>query len=378
METFRHSWIRTEYLIWNISGPGDALLGEQTLSGVGRNNLITPGPANISISDGVLFSPGAVNGISGVAQTPSLSGLSNSNLNGFRGTFGVPIPTGALEFSGFVLAEHHDQYQDADINIPGTLIQRQIDANAAATIGGTTGLNGLAAQNGQSATFISQAALLGGARSDTTFINYDVNYHARLTTAVWGTEGNYVMDSPDPNSPFQLRPSFGFRYLSFHDALDQDGQYFTDTTRTTIATRHIDSAVYNNLYGPQIGLRSELSFYQALIGFEPKLMMGLNTWESDLTTSQVFSAADPTKSLLQRGTTFAPLVDLKAYTNIALTKNMSFFFAYNFIWSGSLIRSYNDIVYNKNAISTNSDFSLLKNYTSATIQGLSFGCEFRY
>ena len=132
----------------------------------------------------------------------------------------------------------------------------------------------------------------------TAFINYDVSYQARLTTAAWGTEANYVMDSPDPNSVFQFRPLFGFKYFNFRDRLDQGGQYSqtdpaTDPTISTVVSRTINSSATNNLFGPQIGARAEFAYSRFLIGVEPKLMMGLNSWQSNLDTSNVLSSTDP-------------------------------------------------------------------------------------
>ena len=385
VETFRHSWFRAEYLIWNISGPGDVLLGEQPLNQYQTDNTISGGPATTGIYAGFDFSRTVVdtsgNSISGTAQTPGLQDFAISNVSGFRGTYGLPLPIGTIELSGFVLGASSSQL-DAAINIPGSLIQPQIIANPASTPGSTTGTDGNPATNGQTATFVSQAILINGQRatassSSSNFLDYDQSYHARLTTSVWGTEGNWVGDTQDPNGVFQLVPTMGFRYLNFQDKLLQNGQY-SDSTTSTIVNRQINSNANNNILGPQIGLRAELRNQWFLIGFEPKVMAGINSWQSALDTANVISASDPGQSLIQRGTTFSPLIDLKAYTNVSISKNLSAYVSYNFIWTGSLNRSYDDIVYNKSSITNRSDFSLQKVYSSATLQGMSFGFEYRY
>ena len=114
-----------------------------------------------------------------------------------------------------------------------------------------------------------------------------------------------------------------------------------------------------------------------MIGVEPKVMLGMNSWKSGLGDVNVFNATDPGQSLSQKGTTFSPLVDVKIYSNIALSKNVSTFVAYNYLWAGNVNRSYNDIQYNKGATG-NADFHLLRNYSNAALQGLSFGLELRY
>ena len=426
--TISRSWFRSEYLLWNISSPGHVLLGEQTLSGIqtpvsqanstfATTGVSLGGPSRLSISSGVgyvhsatavsnavtsLTNLGGTNTLGvlpGTATTPGLDDISLNNLNGFRGTFGMPLPAGQFEFSAFVLATNSGSFNASSPvynNVPGSpntvtvnaraddgnsLIQIQKIPNLSATIGGINqvDLNGLPARNAQNASFISQAALVNGKRSDTTFIDYDISYAAKITTSAWGTEGNYVTDSTDPNSPFQFRPTFGFRYFNFRDRLSQSGQYHesTQTDPTIIVTRRIDTSANNNLFGPQIGTRIELTHSRFVIGVEPKVMLGMNSWKSGLGDVNVFNATDPGQSLSQKGTTFSPLVDVKIYSNIALSKNVSTFVAYNYLWAGNVNRSYNDIQYNKGATG-NADFHLLRNYSNAALQGLSFGLELRY
>ena len=247
------------------------------------------------------------------------------------------------------------------------------------------GTNGLPATNGQIASFVSQALLTNGVQTpfaSTAFLNYDVSYQARITTSVWGTEANYVMDGVNPNSPFQVRPTFGFRYFNYRDRLDQGGAYnqpsVADPTVSTVVSRQINSSATNNLFGPQMGIRAEFVYSRFLVGVEPKLMLGFNSYQQDLVTSNILSSTDPGQSLVQRQTTFSPMVDLKGYTNIILSKNVSAYVAYNFLYAGNVTRSYNDIVYNKNAITNQSDFSMEKTLSNVVLQGISLGFDIRY
>ena len=378
-ETFRHAWFRGEYLLWDISGPNGNMLSEPTSADV-PNNLTGADrfPSAVENVDYDLNS--SVNGVTGTTQIPGLGAFSNRDMNGFRGTFGLPTPVGTMEFSGWLLGGHN-QTRTEGIGIPGSLIQTQVIGNPAVTPGSTVGSDGNPATNDQTARFITQIARINGSYTNLALINYDVSYQSQLNTSAWGTEGNFVLDSLDPNSMFQLRPTFGFRYLNLRDRLLQNGQYnepsASDATVNTVVTRQINSAAMNNIYGPQVGLRAEFGNSQFLLGFEPKLMMGLNTWQSNLDTFSVFSSTDTAQSLLLRNTTFTPLVDLKGYSNVAISKNLSFFIAYNFIWVGSTNRSYNNFIYNQNTAG-NSDFRLTKTYQATTLQGVSLGFDFRY
>ena len=394
-DTFRHAWFRGEYLLWNISAPGHGILGAQPQNGSVTavnafnpySNYGAPGPQNLV--NGVLFAR-TVNTVQGVATTPGLDNFSINNLNGFRGTFGMPVPTGALEISSFVLQSSSDTYNGGNINAnvyegnvsPGVGTGFiQVQKTAVPAVLGTFPLVG---SNAQEAQFITQPVLVNGVPQALTAtspgLDYDVSYKARLTTFAWGAEANYVPDTPDPNSLFQFRPVFGARYFNFRDSLDQFGQYnFSSGTPAvnSVISRSIDSAATNNIFGPQVGVRAEAMHSRFLFGVEPKIMLGMNTWQSTLNTSNVLSPTDPAQSLVQKGTTFTPLFDAKFYSNVAVTKNFSAYIAYNYIWAGQVNRSYNDIQYNiLNA--NHSNFGLLRNYSGATLQGLSFGCEFRY
>lgn len=388
--TFRHGWFRAEYLLWNISSPGGNPLTAQVEGGAPIDNSTTGAPPTSDLTVGVPFTrlvntlgSGTLTTANGFSQVPTLTNFDNRNMNGFRGTFGLPTQIGTVELGGFVLAAMSTEYE-ASIFIPGSAIKPQIIANPATTVGVPIGANGFPAVNGQTATFISQAMLINGfeqpgSSSSSNIYDYDISYRAKLTASAWGSEGILVLDSVDPNSIFQLRPSFGLRYLSFSDRMDQSGEY-TDATQATpiIVNRSINAAAYNNVVGPQIGLRTELVSPFVVVGFEPKMLFGINSWAATLDTSNILSSTDPAQHLSTTGTTFSPMVDLKAYANVALSKYCSAYVAYNFIWAGQLNRSYNTIVYNKSTVTNTSDFRQQDGYSTATLQGLSFGFQFTY
>src|SRR5262249_48748846 len=156
---------------------------EQTLSGVSANSQLSnfgqlpsnvSGPATIPLGPNVFF-PNTVDGVTGVSESPTLASFSINAMSGFRATYGVPLPSGQFEYSAFIFQTRRGGFPTADVNVPGSLIQPQIISNPATTVGLDVGQNGLLAQNGQTAQFISQSSLLNGQLSDSTFINYDVN-----------------------------------------------------------------------------------------------------------------------------------------------------------------------------------------------------------
>jgi hypothetical protein len=399
-DTFRHSFFRAEYLLWKTSSPGNTLLGAQPSTGVLAVNTPNPisnygYPGNQQLTQGVQFAR-TVDGVTGIATTPGLESFSFNNMNGFRGTYGVPLESGQVELSAFILGRKSDTYfggntlasvyaNGGSIGIGTGYIQQEITANPSVTIGGNVGLDGNPAVNGQTAQFITQPVLVNGIHqvlsTSSPGIDYDVSYQARLTTSAWGTEGNYVFNSQDPSAIFQFRPSAGFRYFNIQDKLIQFGSYnepsSTDPTVNNIISRQINSGANNDLYGPQFGIRAEANHAWFSVGVEPKIMFAMNSWRSSLDTSNVFSSTDRSQALSTKGTTFSPLFDVRFYGNLALSKYLSAYAAYNYIWAGQVNRSYNDILYNQNSAGQ-SDFKLLRQFSGASLQGLSFGLELRY
>ena len=96
-QTFQHAWFRSEYLLWNASAPGHVLLGEQPANGIPHVQILGE-PVNQSLSQGISFGR-TVNGVTGTSIAPGLDDISINNMNGFRGTFGLPFPVGQLELS---------------------------------------------------------------------------------------------------------------------------------------------------------------------------------------------------------------------------------------------------------------------------------------
>src|SRR4029077_18899061 len=147
--TLKNAWFRTEYLQWTISKPGPILLGEQVFGGVPISNSNTGGPIATPLGAGVNFAQ-SVNSITGTAQSPSLDGLTIQNSNGFRGTFGMPVPVGQFEVSGFVLATNSSEFNGNNLIQPQIMANRAVTiGNAAGQVGPKLGTNGLPATNGQ-------------------------------------------------------------------------------------------------------------------------------------------------------------------------------------------------------------------------------------
>jgi len=366
-EVFRHAYFRAEYLNWSISDPGDTLVsGPSGAVDNSPNSSVLPPYNNIDYANSSSirrpFAVTAPDGNVATAIAPVLSDMRINNNNGVRGTFGLEWEPGTLEASVFTLETNNTEYDAASwmnygrLNPTGPQVQRVI------------------------AQFSGQ----GGVQNGAIPLISDLGYQATLKSQLWGSEANFVWRDRNPNDNFDFRPLAGFRYLNFNESFKQRGQYSSvdDTVIPSVlvaAERSIDSYTRNNLYGPQIGFKAELLSKWFVLGVEPKIMLGVNTWKAGLSTDQVFSPTDIQQSIVDKETTFGPVADLEAYSRVNLTQSFSLYVSYNFMWAGMVTRPYENIVYNGTTnVPPTSAFQQDVHYSDIIVQGLGVGGELRY
>lgn len=390
-DMFRHAYFHVEYLLWDISDPGNTFLGA-------GSNFVSEGiPANLR---DFFPRPDANAGeVINVTQ-PSLRNVRTNENNGIRATFGLPVfNAGTFEASFFGL-----QTNNQEIVPPGV---RQFSPTLVDTNGDGTG-----------DTFISVPAvsaavqgvmingqlppgdnflLVNGIDTNNDGIIDTATYRATLRTQVWGTEGNFLFEPYNPNNDMTFSPFLGFRYLNFREGLRQRGIYedpvldadgtaevdpVTGRVVTVQTNRRIDSRTINNLYGPQVGMRAELRRKWFAIGATPKVMLGVNSYRADLETEQVLRFNDPSQRIIEKGTTFGLLGDIEVYSRIYLGEHLSAFVGYNFMYAGMITRPADNIRYNVNTATIDrpieSAFDVDVKYSGAIIQGLSIGGQIEY
>lgn len=341
--TFRHGFFRLEYLLWDVEDPGNTVVGTD-LSGF-RNN---PG-ALVPATDLVT---GALIGL-GVVQ--NLDTISLKDNNGIRGTWGLPIFEGTLETSVFSLQTNTSSIVGG-VQIPST----------------TGALDGI---------FPLIPLDVDGTNA---LLSFNRSYQATLRTGIWGTEANYVVDAPDPNAFFQVRPMIGFRYMNFRETFSQvgvntsAGEDPSDPAATTYTTT-IDSSVNNNYYGPQIGLRAELVGKRFSLAAEPKALIGLNSYKATLSDQNVLEG-EGLVSQTVTDTTFGPILDLQVSGKVHVTESFSIFVSWEGMWTGMVSRPYMNVDYNATTQTNPPETNLRLNprFTDAFLQGLTVGGEVRY
>ena len=478
-DAFRHAYFRVDYLNWNLSAPGNNLIGASGTDIIGFDEISSGGLTNDPATNTFAYPNGAAdpyvfqayrdpltafqvsnpgtNNTSLIAVVqPSMKDVQINGNNGIRGTFGLPVMNiGTLEASFFamqnsnnsVLRDQVFQYDIYDSNGNGIfgetftpLTVGEFDRNGNGQIDDVVGdfqgfatpilidmqvpQYGIVDANTNPNTDIFQLPpitnplspgteldpetadptdvrvipgrgdnfrIVWAVRDPTNPVEWIPAYHAQLKTTLWGSESNFLLNPYDANSPLSIRPMVGFRYMRFAEDFRQNGQYtYLDANNTeSIVDRKIDTTTVNNIYGPQVGLRAELTSKWFTLGVQPKVMMGLNSYKADLATVNILSPDDLDQNLKENKSTFGVIGDLEAYTKLHLTEHLSLNVGYNLMWTGIVTRPYDNVIYNARTIETpngdgtvtnslESDFKLDVKYSGVLIQGLNVGAELAY
>lgn len=298
------SWIRLEYLQWSFEDPGDTLLGAP-VQGIDNPRI----PFDV-FAGGVLI---------GQTRVPDTNDIRLRDVNGIRGTLGIPTVLGTLEANvwGLANAKHLSVARDLPSDIPPEL-----------------------------GTFVATSTLVNGALGDNLFL-YDSSFQAAWQSEVWGTEANFVMRPDFEGEGLVFRPLAGFRYVNIRENLDQRGVFDAFGSIAPI-TSTIESNTNNNIFGPQVGLRAELVHRWFTISAEPKVMLGMNSWQDEVVTNNLRSFADPRVRTTASDTDIVAGAELALNARIRLTDCLFLTVGYNLLWFNNTQRPHEIIRYNDN------------------------------
>ncbi|MCA9031495.1 MAG: BBP7 family outer membrane beta-barrel protein [Planctomycetaceae bacterium] len=375
------AWIRTDYLLWDISRPGDKLIGAPMATQDANSAFSAFDPVN-----GIRLD---AQGLPVVAIVPNLAGtqLRNTNasiidlptdnrasfdltnsadttqLNGARISAGVPIGEGVFEAEAWALQE-----AQSDITFNPTVL----------TLSGVTLIPAL-------------TLLDGGLPSDSTMILFSESYQTVLSSNLWGTEGNWAFANMNPGSNLQITPLLGFRYARFGEKMSIAGADIPDPINFpgTVLNHRIHSSMSNHIFGPQVGLKMQYVTPFVTVGFEPKLAATVNRATQDLSTQQIYqSGIDPVtllpledaRQLGDHFTQFSPTLDLSVYARVHLTQNFSVHFGYDYMLTGSVYRAYDNIAY-LSPTSPGTDaptIGLTRDRSTMTVHGIMIGGQWDF
>jgi hypothetical protein len=332
--TAKATWIRVEYLQWDFEGPGDHLLGSPVAGVVDPS---VPFQATIA-------------GQPATVQVPTTRALNFRNVQGMRGTIGLPTNAGTFEanFFGFDRAKSS---QFLTVAPPPPLApETQIQ--------------------------FATSTFLNGQLSTNLFL-YDSSFEVFQTTRMFGTEANWVARSPYETG-FVVRPLAGFRYVDFQERLFQRGTFDQQGLLVPPLQSDIDSDANNRIYAPQLGLRFEWVDHWFTLGFEPKVAFGVNKFDASVRTERLRSPGDPAVLTTDDGTHFAPIGDFSVYGKIHLRDNFSLFVGYQLMVAAGISRPANNIFYNDNGSAQPAGIVVSPGFESMIWQGLNVGGEIRF
>lgn len=331
-ETIKRSWIRFEYLNWNIDGPGNDLLGARMATQDARQPFQA-------------FDPGNIPRVGVAGFVPDLQTVELDNQNGIRATVGIPMQTGSLEFDVWGIAQASQE----------RVIAPQIDLQ--------TGVVFLPAITLTSA----------GTPSDSSMVLFDTSYRNEIRSSLFGTQANYYFNPASTATYLTMKPLLGFRYVKFNEELEIRG-----VDATTGTNPRLDSSSHNNLFGPQVGFRTSFDNQWFSIGVEPKLMLGVNRHEDRVSASDILDPGNAVQAE-NNDTDFAPVVDLSSYLKVHITESCSLYGGYQLLLLTNASRPSDQIRYDAPLVPTDpARIGLRKDREAILTHGFMVGGEFRF
>lgn len=312
-------WFRLEYTNTFIDNPGRGLLGAP-LAGLDDPR----DPFLVQLTSGNFT----------VAKVLDVSSVDFDNINGLRGSFGIPFRHFSVEAIFWGTEQSTDVISTDEL--PATNPNQDINVIATSLL--TNGVPG------------------------GTVVLYDESFRAPYSAQVFSAEANFYYNYRNPRLGWRFLPVLGFRHTDYDESLAQRGVFSNVSgigpppTLATPLVRRIDTWVDNNTYGVQTGFRSEFVHQHFSLGVEPKFTMGVNHYEATVRTADLRDSPFPpiqddgiVTTSLNRDV-FSPVFDLQLYGKIHITDAFHLRVGYSYTWLGNIARAQSSVYYNDNGL----------------------------
>ncbi len=337
----KSTWIRLEYMQFTFDDPGHTVLGSRVAGEVDPTR-----PFRATVSD----QPATV-------RVPTTSALHFKDIQGLRGTIGLPTSIGSFEASFLAFDRAHANEKQI-VPPPGDLTGASPVLNPSAQIQ------------------IATSTLVNGQLGTNLFL-YDTSFQIFQNSQFFGAEANWIGKSPYEDG-LVVAPMAGFRYIDFHERLFQRGEFSQLGTLDPPLFSEINSDANNRVFAPQIGMRFEFVQPRYTLGVEPKVGLGVNIYDADVSTVRLRSFGDPRVSTSKSGAHLATVGDLSMYGKFHVHDNFSLKVSYQIMVAGGMSRPANNILYNDNGPSQPAAIVVDPSFRSMFWQGFTVGGEFRF
>ncbi len=332
----RNSWIRAEYLNWNIDAPSQERLGAPLANNTNPDFFTILDPNNF---------PQQL----GFGRVFNTNSLSLEDTNGLRFTLGIPTMMGGeIEISGWALEQAGDKDSAEDLPSPAAPFGR----------------------------FIATTVLTNGQPGFFAYL-FDESFTVSYESQIWGAEAKYVFDLWKGQDGFRIDPLIGFRFLQLREVMTQRGVYNNFRTQPDLVSL-IESDVNNNMWGGMFGGRMEFNHQYFTIGAEPRMSLGLNRYRARVKTGNLRGPGDGEYESEEENTIFAPVLEATVYGRIHLSENVSITGGYNWLYLSNITRPARNIYYNDNGAAAPPGVVVDAKTDEMMIHGATVGVDIRF
>ncbi len=285
---------------------------------------------------------------------------------------------------------------DVGIEASGFLLERRPVALGISTPGGATGLVVAFPLN-------AVVPFPGNAAGETSFNSGGApgTFAVQSSSQLWGTEANGVLNIAD-TADFRWQLLVGFRYVDLDEDLRLTGGLTDAATGGSFTVRDA-FATRDQFYGGQIGTRFGLNFGRLTAEASAKVALGsmqevLSIAGNTVVTNGAFGLptgtfaggvfAEPSNIGRFRHDAFAAVPEASVRVGFALTRSLTGFVGYDFLYASDVLRPGNqidrNINVNQNGLSGSGQILSpaeprpLLNRSDFWAQGISFGLELRF
>lgn len=340
-EVTKRSWLRIEFLHWDLDGPDRGPIGAPIL------NQTDPLQVFDSANGGIA---------TGVGIIPDFGQLGLNDTSGIRGTWGLDLSSADFELEFFGTQDKTEAFGFNDLS--------------AFRLVGTESVGTVDRPN------VVIPLLTNGAVADAAtanFLIFDSSFSTEIESRLWGAEATLLTKPYIPNNGFQWQWLGGFRYLSYDESLLTTGGFNNGGLLADVITQ-IGGETTNNLYGPEVGGRIQINNERFTLSATSRIAFALNNYSGSTSFNGVQTGDEEEVD-------FSPIVQVSFKGEVHLSPKLSLYGGYDFLWISRLTRPSDNIAFDSIpglGGTFTPDIRQSTDFESFASQGVTFGAVLRY